>query len=211
MQMNIIDTLNWRYATKHFDTNKKLSEEQLNFILEATNLAPSSYGLQPFSLVVIESDELRQKLKKAAWEQPQITDASHLILFTVNTNLSVEEVDRFIDRIAKVRQVPVEALGEYEAMMKGSIKRMSPEEAGLWAAKQAYIALGQLMVACASEGIDTCPMEGFDKQAFDELLDLPSKGLRSVVLAAVGFRSVDDKYQHLPKVRKSLDELVIKL
>ncbi|MBR8537422.1 NAD(P)H-dependent oxidoreductase [Carboxylicivirga sediminis] len=207
--MNILEKLNWRYATKHFDVNKKLSKEQLDLIKEATNLTPSSFGLQPFKIIIIENNDIRQKLQEAAWNQPQTTDASHLVLFAANTHLSSDDVEAFIKLISEVRNVPVEALAEYDAMMKGSIASMSQEDATNWAAKQAYIALGQLMVTCAVEGIDTCPMEGFDKKAFDQILDLPSKNLTSIVMAAVGFRSSDDKYQHLPKVRKALDDIII--
>lgn len=209
--MNIIEKLNWRYATKHFDPTKKLTEEQLNLVLEATNLAPSSFGLQPFSIVVIEDQELRKHLLGASHNQPQTVDASHLVLFAANTNLSDKDVDAFIRRISDTRNVSVESLAEYEALMKNSIHSLPAEAILSWATKQTYIALGQLMVTCAVEGIDTCPMEGFDKKAFDELLGLPARNLTSVVMAAVGFRSADDKYQHLTKVRKSLDELVIKL
>ncbi|WP_430815481.1 NAD(P)H-dependent oxidoreductase [Carboxylicivirga sp. RSCT41] len=209
--MNIIEKLNWRYATKEFDVSKKLSNEQLDLLLEASNLAPSSFGLQPFSVIVIENDAIREKLKPAAWNQPQTTDASQLILFAVNTDLSEKDVDKFIQRISETRNIPAESLAEYDGMMKGFIKQMSKEDVINWQAKQAYIALGQLMVSAAVEGIDTCPMEGFDKNEFDNILGLKEKNLASVVMAAVGFRSADDKYQALPKVRKPLDELVIKL
>jgi nitroreductase len=208
--MNIIEKLNWRYATKEFDSTKKLSQEQLDFIIEATNLTPSSFGLQPFSVIVIEDEAIRKQLKPVAWNQPQITDASHLILFAANTNLSEADVDKFLKLNSDVRNIPLEALAEYDGMMKGFIKQMSADEIINWEAKQAYIALGQLMVSCAVEGIDTCPMEGFDKKEFDKILGLADRNLTSVVMAAVGFRSEADKYQHLAKVRKSKEDLVIK-
>lgn len=207
--MNIIEKLNWRYATKQFDPSKKLTEEQVNFIIEATNLAPSSFGLQPFTIIVIEDELIRKQLKKAAWNQPQTTDASHLILFAANTNLSEDDVDEFLKRISETRNIPIEALAEYDRMMKGFIKQMSKQDVINWEAKQAYIALGQLMVSCAIEGIDTCPMEGFDKGEFDKILGLTDKNLTSVVMAAVGFRSDDDQYQNLPKVRRAVDDIVI--
>ncbi|MCT4589795.1 MAG: NAD(P)H-dependent oxidoreductase [Carboxylicivirga sp.] len=208
--MNIIEKLNWRYATKEFDSTKKLSQEQLDFIIEATNLTPSSFGLQPFSVIVIEDEAIRKQLKPVAWNQPQITDASHLILFAANTNLSEADIDKFLKLNSDVRNIPLEALAEYDGMMKGFIKQMSADEIINWEAKQAYIALGQLMVSCAVEGIDTCPMEGFDKKEFDKILGLADRNLTSVVMAAVGFRSEADKYQHLAKVRKSKEDLVIK-
>ncbi|WP_289055309.1 NAD(P)H-dependent oxidoreductase [Carboxylicivirga marina] len=209
--MNIIEQLNWRYATKEFDASKKLTEEQLDLLLEATNLAPSSFGLQPFQMLVIENDDIKQQLKAAAWNQPQTTDASHLILFVIKTDLTDKDVDAFLKNISEVRNIPLDALAEYEKKMKGFVNQMPKEELLNWQAKQAYIAIGQLMVAAAVEGIDTCPMEGFDKNEFDKILQLKEKNLTSVVMAAVGFRSALDKYQHLPKVRKSLNEMVIKL
>ncbi|MBK3517725.1 NAD(P)H-dependent oxidoreductase [Carboxylicivirga marina] len=209
--MNIIEQLNWRYATKEFDASKKLTEEQLDLLLEATNLAPSSFGLQPFQMLVIENDDIKQQLKAAAWNQPQTTDASHLILFVIKTDLTDKDVDAFLKNISEVRNIPLDALAEYEKKMKGFVNQMPKEELLNWQAKQAYIAIGQLMVAAAVEGIDTCPMEGFDKNEFDKILQLKEKNLTSVVMAAIGFRSASDKYQHLPKVRKSLNEMVIKL
>jgi len=208
--MNIIDKLNWRYATKEFDASKKLSKSQLDLLIEATNLTPSSFGLQPYSIVVIEDEELRAKMQEAAWNQPQTTAASQLILFAVKTDLSEKDIDAFIQNISQTRNIPVEALAEYDGMMKGFLKQMSKEDIITWAAKQAYIALGQLMVTAAVEGIDTCPMEGFDKNEFDKLLGFKEKNLSTAVMAAVGFRSNDDKYQHLAKIRKPLDEMVIK-
>jgi len=209
--MKLIDSLKWRYATKHFDENKKISGDQIDLLLEAVNLSASSFGLQPYSVLVIENKKLRQQLKEAAWQQTQVTDASHLILFAAKTNLSSADIDEFVSRISDERKIPVEALAEYEGMMKGALNAMSPEDATTWAAKQAYIALGQLLVSCAVESIDACPMEGFDKVEFDKILGLKEKNLSSVVMATVGYRSVDDQYQHLPKVRKALDDLVIRL
>jgi nitroreductase len=130
--MNIIEKLNWRYATKEFDASKKLSEEQLNLLLEATNLAPSSFGLQPFSIVVIEDDEIRKKLKPSAWNQPQTTDASQLVLFVIKTDLSEKDVDEFLQRIADTRNMPMESLAEYEGMMKGFIKQMPKNDLQNW-------------------------------------------------------------------------------
>lgn len=209
--MNIIEKLNWRYATKQFDKNKKLSAEQLNKILEATNLSASSLGLQPYQILVIENPEIRASLRKAAWDQSQLTDASHVILFAAQTNVSDDNAEKLLNRISETRNIPREALAEYESMMKGFIGSRSQEELTEWAARQAYIALGFLLVTCAVDGIDTCPMEGFDKDQFDSLLGLKEKNLTSVVMATIGIRAAEDKYQHLTKVRKPLDEIVTKI
>nr|WP_321407894.1 NAD(P)H-dependent oxidoreductase [uncultured Carboxylicivirga sp.] len=208
--MDLIKQLNWRYATKQFDNTKKLSDEQLNLIFEATNLSASSFGLQPYHILVIENSELREKLKVAAWGQTQLTDASHVIIFAAKTNLSDIDIDNFIELVSKVRGIQVEALSDYSSMMKGSLAKLSDEQKLTWAGKQAYIALGQLLTTCAINNIDACPMEGFDHNEFDNILGLKEKNLASMVMATVGYRSENDKYQHLPKVRKPLDEMVIK-
>lgn len=208
--MDIIDKLKWRYATKQFDAAKKLNSEQLSLLLEAINLSASSFGLQPYSVLVIENEEIRKQLKEVAWHQPQVTDASHVILFAAKTDISAADVDEFIQRISTTRNLPLDALAEYEGKMKGFLGRQTQEELTTWAAKQTYIALGQLMVTCAVESIDTCPMEGFEKDRFDEILGLKEKNLTSVVMATVGHRSAEDQYPHLPKVRKKLSDIVIK-
>lgn len=208
--MDILQQLNWRYATKQFDPTKSLSQEQLDLLLKATNLTPSSYGLQPYSIIVIKDKALREKLQVAAYNQPQLTDASDIILFAASTNLSTDTVDDFTTRISKIRDIPKSALSEYEAMMKGTVASLSNEELINWASKQAYIALGQLIVTCATQHIDTCPMEGFDKDKFDNILGLHEKNLTSVAMLAIGYRSEEDAYQHMAKVRKPLDEMVIK-
>ncbi|MBS2097261.1 NAD(P)H-dependent oxidoreductase [Carboxylicivirga linearis] len=207
--MDIIKQLNWRYATKQFDSSKKLTNDQLNLILEATNLSASSYGLQPYQIIVVENQEIREKLKDAAWGQPQLTDASQIIIFAAKTNLEDKDVDAFIQLVSEVRGVPVDSLVDYSSMMKGSMANLSNDEKTVWAAKQTYIALGQLLTTCALNNIDTCPMEGFNHEEFDNILGLKEKNLTSVVMAAVGFRSETDKYQHLPKVRKPINEMVI--
>ncbi|MBI9064703.1 MAG: NAD(P)H-dependent oxidoreductase [Marinilabiliaceae bacterium] len=209
--MDILEKLNWRYATKQFDAQKKLSDDQLQKVLEATNLSASSFGLQPYKVLVIEDLHIRSDLREVAWGQPQVTDASQVIVFAAQTNISEQDVNEFVQRIAETRNMPKEALTEYEGMMKGFVSAQPQEALTQWAAKQAYIALGFLLVTCAVEGIDACPMEGFDKDKFDEILGLKEKNLTSVVMATIGTRSKDDQYQHLAKVRKSLNEMVTKI
>lgn len=206
--MNIIDNYKWRYATKKFDTTKKLSDSQLNILLEAANLAPSSYGLQPFSIIVVENGPLREKLIQVPNSQAQVSEASHLIIFAVKNNLSVTDVEEYIQRIIRVRNVSPDSLSGYQASLSNSIMSKTPEVLLQWASRQIYISLGFLLAAAATEKIDACPMEGFQKDKYDEILELSQKGLSSVVMAAVGFRSENDSYQHKKKVRKSLDEMV---
>ncbi len=208
--MNIIEKFKWRYAVKKFDTRRKLTKDQLAYLLEAINLAPTSYGLQPFRVLVIEDQAIREKLKAQSWGQGQVTDASQLIVFAAQTQLTGKDVDAFIANISKTRNIPVEALAEYEGMMKNTIQSRTPEQLTQWAARQAYISLGFLLSAAAAANIDACPMEGFSNEAFDDLLGLKEKGLTSVVMATVGYRSEDDAYQNLAKVRKPLEEIIIK-
>ena len=208
--MEFLDNLRWRYATKKFDPSQKLTAEELNKLTEAVNLAPSSFGLQPFKVLIIEDEEIREKLKRQAWGQPQITDASQVIVFAAINNLSEGHVDEFIKRISEVTGAPESTLEEYRQMMKVKISSASKEELLAWASKQAYIALGFLLSACAQLRIDACPMEGFDPQQFDDILGLKEHNLNSVVMATVGFRSEEDKYQHNPKVRKELSDLVLR-
>ncbi|TLX75227.1 NAD(P)H-dependent oxidoreductase [Labilibacter sediminis] len=207
--MDIIKSLEWRYATKQFNEDKKLSSEDLQTILNAVNLAPSSYGLQPFNVLVIEDPAIREQLKQAAYGQRQVTEASQVIVFAANNNISNVHVDEFLNRISKVTGAPLEALAKYEKMMKAKIDSRNSDELLTWAAKQCYIALGFLLTTCSQLKIDACPMEGFDTDSFDEILNLKEKNLNSIVMATVGYRSDDDKYQHNPKVRKDINDLII--
>lgn len=209
--MDILKKLEWRYATKRFDSDKKLNDKQLDLLLDAVNLAPTSYGLQPFELFVVEASKVREELKGAAYGQSQVTDASQVFIFAANSDLSEKHIDAFVERTASQRGLSVDSLADLRSMMVSSIMGKSPEARFQWAARQAYIALGVLLSTAASENIDACPMEGFNNVEFDRILGLEQKGLSSVVMATVGFRSGEDKYGSLPKVRKSRSELVTKI
>ena len=205
----VIEGLKWRYATKKFDPTKKLSQEQLDMLLEAMRLAPSSYGLQPWKFIVVTNPEKREQLKAAGYGQNQITDASHLIVFAVDTRINNEDIDKYIHAIAQTRGIPEESLKDFEGMMKSFVAGKSPEELTEWAARQAYIALGVLISAGATEGIDIAPMEGFDPTKFDEILELGKLDLATKVIAAVGFRAQDDAFAQMAKVRYPKEEVVI--
>ncbi|WP_462317454.1 NAD(P)H-dependent oxidoreductase [Marinilabilia sp.] len=208
--MELLDKFEWRYATKRFDTNRKLGPEQVNYLLKAANLAPSSYGIQPFAVAMIEDEDMKARLSPAAYNQPQVTEASHLFVFAVRTDVSEKDVDEFVERIVKTRKVSREDVAEYEAVMKGSINKRSPESRFNWASRQAYISLGFLLAAGATQDIDVCPMEGFNKQKFDEILGLTERGFSSIAMAAAGYRSAEDTTAQDKKVRKSLEEFIIK-
>lgn len=202
---------NWRYATKQYDATKKISDTDLQTIKEAIRLSASSYGLQPYKVVIVQNPELREQLKAAAYGQTQITDASHLFIFASDVNTGAESVDKYISNISETRGVPVDALGGFSDMMKGMISNLPAESKNIWTAKQTYIALGNLLSAASELKIDATPMEGFNAAAFNEILGFDKLGLNATVIAAVGYRHEGDDTQHYKKVRKSQEELFITL
>ncbi len=209
---NIIESLEWRYATKKFDQAKKVSDADLNEILEAGRLAPSSFGLQPWKFIVITDPELRKELKEVTWSQPQVCDASHLIVLAVRTDVNEAYIKNYVKKIAEVRKVPVENLKGYEEMMVGAIKGKSKDTINHvidWSARQVYIALGFMLETAALKKIDACPMEGFDAEKYDEILGLKKDNLHAVVLMPVGHRT-DDPAAKMPKVRFDQKDIVIR-
>ena len=209
--MELLSSLNTRYATKVFDTTKQVSEEELEKLLEAIRLSASSFGLQPYKVVVVTNPEIRAELRKASWGQPQITDSSALLVFAVKSTITTETVDEFIDLVSATRHAPKEALSEYQNMMNGTVGSRTPEQLENWASKQAYIALGFGLVSSAILGIDSCPMEGFSPEDYDKILELDKLGLKSKVVLAVGYRSEADKYQQYPKVRFSKEDFFVQI
>jgi nitroreductase len=207
--MSLIEKLNWRYATKKFDHTKKLSDEQLDELLKAVQLSPSSAGLQAYKVVVVEDGAIKEQLRAAANNQAQLTDASQVIIFASETNLDEAYAKNYIDLVAKTRSVERENLAGFEQMIVGNINRLDDAQKLAWSHKQTYIALGVLLTAAAELGIDACPMEGFNAGKFDEILGLKEKGLTTSVIAAIGFRAEDDIYSKLVKVRKPEEELFI--
>jgi nitroreductase len=205
----LLDNLNWRYATKKFDATKKISSADLNTLKEAVRLAASSYGLQPYKVVIVENPEIREQLKAAAYGQTQITDASQIFIFANDLNAGAESVDAYIKNISETRGVPADALAGFADMMKGTIANLSQDAKNIWTAKQTYIALGTLLAAAAELKIDATPMEGFNAAAFNEILGFDKLGLNASVIATVGYRHNEDDTQHYKKVRKSHEELFI--
>ena len=205
----LLDNLNWRYATKKFDATKKISSQDLNTLKEAVRLSASSYGLQPYKVIIVENPEIREKLKAAAYGQTQITDASQIFIFANDLNLGADSVDAYINTISETRGVPADALGGFSDMMKGTISNLSVEAKNIWTAKQTYIALGTLLTAASELKIDATPMEGFNAAAFNEILGFDKLGLNASVIATVGYRHDEDETQHYKKVRKSNENLFI--
>lgn len=200
---------NWRYATKLFDPSKKISAPDWSALEDSLVLSPSSYGLQPWCFFVVDDPGLRAELRPFSWKQPQITDASHLVVFAIPAKIDEAYMDRYLARIADVRGVTVESLDFYRKMMLADIIA-GPRSSWVseWASRQVYIALGNFMTSAALIGVDTCPLEGINLSKYDEILGLPAKGFRTVVACAAGYRSAEDKYASLPKVRFEKSEIV---
>jgi nitroreductase len=203
--------LSWRAAVKEFDTSKKLGDAQVDQLLEAVNLAPSSYGLQPYHFYVVSDAGVKEKIGKAGYGQPQFTSASHLIVFASDVHTTEQDVDAYVANIAKTRGVDVTDLEEYAQMMKGSITAKTAADLENWAAQQVYIPVGVLMAAASVAGIDSSPMEGFDADEVSNIVGATEKGFKARVVVALGYRSEDDKYGKMKKVRRSLGEIVTKI
>lgn len=209
--MDIIEKLKWRYATKKFDQDKKLSIKQIDTLKEAFNLTATSYGLQPTKLLVIENKDLRASLVEHSYNQTQVLEASHLLVICIKENLLEEDVNAFFNNIKAIRNTSEEILAPFRENLVNMLANMTLEQQQQWSKNQAYIAIGNLMTVCAVEGIDACPMEGFNPKAFDESLELKDKGLKSVLLLPVGFRANDDMFAGFEKVRMTLEETIIEL
>lgn len=205
----LLDAMRWRYATKAFDANRKISADVWSALEESLVLSPSSFGLQPYRFLVIHDPATRERLLPHAWGQRQVVDASHFVVFAARTSVTEAEIDTFIARIASARGATPESLASYRGMMTGTLLGDGFKPlAAHWTARQAYIALGNLLTSAALLGVDACPMEGFVPAEFDKVLGLPAQGLAAVVCCALGYRHAEDKYAVAPKVRFPKSELV---
>ncbi|MDD7886138.1 NAD(P)H-dependent oxidoreductase [Flavivirga sp. 57AJ16] len=209
--MDTIKRLQWRYATKKFDKNKKLSSAKLNILKEAFNLTATSFGLQTIKLIVIEDEALRVPLVKHSFNQKQVLEASHLLVICIQNDISETDINHYYDNIKSIRGTSDTILEPYRLELINIMKKMTAEECQQWSKNQAYISLGNLMTVCAVEGIDSCPMEGFLPEAFDATLELDKMKLKSVLLLPVGYRADDDMFSEFEKVRKSIDDTIIEL
>ena len=209
--MNIIDKLNWRYATKKFDESRKLSSKKLNGLKEAFNLTATSYGLQTVKLVVVGKDNVKDQFVEICFGQQQVAQASHILVFCVQDIVNEHDVDAHFDNIKDIRKTPEIILAKYRKEQKDFLNKKTKQEIEDWCTNQAYIALGNLMTVCAIEEIDACPMEGFIPSKVDELLNLSNLGLKSVLLLPVGYRAKDDMFADFKKVRKNISDTVIEM
>ena len=206
LKNELLEALHWRYATKHFDPNKKISDEDFAILKQSLILSPSSFGLQPYKFLVVENIELRKKLTANSWNQAQIEEASHLVVFLGKNIMTKIDIEEFIELTAKTRQIAITALENYKNMMLQSFVENHRDILD-WAAKQAYIALGNLMTAAALLKIDSCPMEGIIASKYDEILEV-EKSYTTLCVCTLGFRAVDDKAQNLKKVRFNEKKLI---
>lgn len=208
---DLVGKLQWRYATKEFDSTRKIPNDCWQALEESLVLTPSSYGLQPWKFVVVTDPAIREQLVSCSWRQKQPAQCSHFVVFAVNKGLTEKDVDAYLARIADVRGVTGDSLAGFRKMLTGSIVQGLSEAARLeWAIRQAYIALGNFMTSAALLGIDTCPMEGIEPAKYDQLLGLESLGYTTCVACAAGYRSSTDRYATVPKVRFLPDQVIIR-
>jgi nitroreductase len=207
--MNIIESLHWRYATKKFDNKKILSQEKIDVLIKAFNLTATSYGLQPLKLIIIRNKDLQKELTIHSWDQQQVTDASHVLVFCIEKTIGKEYISKYFDNVKEIRNTPEKLLKPFKEQLIDSFTYKSPEEISNWAAKQAYLALGNILTVCAIEKIDSCPMEGFISEKYDEVLNLNDLGLKSVLVLPIGYRSEDDMFSEFKKVRRPITDTII--
>lgn len=208
--MNILKSLEWRYATKAFDPSKKVSEEDFNELLEVLRLTPSSIGFQPWKFIVVRNPEIRAQLREHAWGQPQVTDASHLIVFASKKAITENDVNKLVETTAAIQGVEVSALEGLRNMASGSLN-MPAEQMEIWNSNQTYIALGSLLTACALKEIDACPMEGFNKEEFERILGSAVEGYKIRAICPVGYRSADDRAATRKKVRYAKEDIITEI
>jgi nitroreductase len=205
----LLEQLNWRYATKQFDPSRKIPAAEWAALEEAIRLAPSSLGVQPWVFVVVNDPEVRKQLREASWGQPQITDASHMVVFAAKKDITEADVDHYMQRIADVRGVSLSDLAGFRGMVTGGVlEGKDTATRAIWTSRQAYIPIGVLLTSAALMGLDACPMEGINPAEYNRILGLDSKGLTALSVVTVGYRSPDDKYADLPKVRYPATEVL---
>ncbi len=208
---NIIELLEWRYAVKKFDESSLLSNEKIQKLKNAFNLTATSYGLQPIKMVVVSNKELQKELVVHSWDQQQVAQASHLLVFCIEASIDAKYISSYFERVKQIRGTSDEILNPFKEAMLNSFENMDAAQIHQWAKNQAYLAMGNLLTICAVEKIDSCPMEGFVPSAYDDLLGLKEKGLNSVLVMPVGYRAQDDMFSGLKKVRRNITDSVIEI
>ena len=207
--MNIIESLRWRYATKKFDNKKIVPQVKIDTLTEAFNLTATSYGLQPLKLIVIKDKDLQKELTEHSWNQQQVADASHVMVFCIEKVIGEDYIGKYFDNVKATRNTPEKILNPFKEQLVESFTTKSTEEISNWATKQAYLAMGNLLTVCAIEEIDACPMEGFIPEKYNEILNLNDLGLTSVLVLPIGYRAEDDMFSGFEKVRRPIADTVI--
>lgn len=209
--MKSIESLEWRYAVKKFDNKKTISKNQIETLKRAFNLTATSYGLQPLKLIIINNKKIQKELLLHSWNQPQVVDASHLLIICIPKNYDKKEVENYFNLVQKIRNTEDKIINPFKEFLTTTIENKTQEELFSWNKNQAYLALGNLLTVCALEKIDSCPMEGFIPEKYDEILKLDEHNLTSTLVLPVGFRAEDDYMKDLKKVRKNVNEVVIEI
>jgi nitroreductase len=211
MANKIIEALQWRYATKKFDPLKSLSVEKLEILKESFNLTATSYGLQPLKMIIVSNPEIKEKLVPITMNQHQVVDASHVLVLCTETEIGEEFIKNYFKQIEETRNTPRSILDPFETFLVDDFSEKIKADIDVWMQKQAYIAMGNLLTVCALEGIDACPIEGFEPEKYDALLHLEELGLKSVLVLPVGYRADDDIFADLKKVRRGVDTVIIEI
>ena len=209
--MDIIKALNWRYATKKFDSEAVISNEKIDLLKTAFNLTASSYGLQPVKMLIVSDKSTLNALVPLSSNQKQVGQASHLCVFCVKTTIDEAYIRAFFNRIIATNNTPDDVLSPFRSSVISSFASKSDDDIFKWGAKQAYLAMGNMLTVCATQGIDACPMEGFDPEQYDRFFKLKEKGLRSVLVMPIGYRAEDDMFASMKKVRKPLTDSIIEI
>ncbi|SRX56079.1 NAD(P)H-dependent oxidoreductase [Aequorivita sp. CIP111184] len=211
MPSKTIEKLQWRYATKKFDSSKNLSAAKLNILKETFNLTATSYGLQPLKLVIVSNTDLKAQLMPLTYNQPQVRDASHVLVLCIEKNIDEDFIVDHFKRVANTRNTPRNILEPFEKNLIASFTEKDTLEIRDWMINQLYLTLGSLLTVCAVENIDACPIEGFEPKKYDELLGLDAKNLASIIVLPVGYRDESDFFINLKKVRRGVDELIVEI
>lgn len=209
--MDILEQMKWRYAVKKFDIEKILSDKKLARLKEAFNLTATSYGLQPISMVVVKNKTIQNQLLTHSFGQQQVVQASHVLVICITSKIDEEYITRHFEQVKQIRGVDDEILNPFKNSLIDDFSKKDHKEIKSWCVNQAYLAMGNLLTVCALEKIDSCPMEGFMPEAYDDVLDLKKKGLTSVLVLPIGYRAEDDMFAGFKKVRKNIDESVIEI
>ena len=209
--MESIKALKWRYATKRFDPDRLLPEDKIHKLKQAFNLTATSYGLQPLKLIVVQNKELQEKLRAASFRQLQVSSASHVLVICIEKEIGKHFIENYFDHVRNIRNTPEDILKPHRLSLVEDFEKRPVEDIRTWATHQAYLVLGALLTVCAVEEIDSCPMEGFEPEKYDELLKLEELNLKSVLVLPVGYRATEDFFAGFKKVRRPLEETVIEI